>query len=142
MSMLSGAVGAYGRRMASKGGTVTVTGPTLAAPDLYSPDENSGTTGSSGGTGGTGTGTITWNAPYCLQNGAESTSYTHHTVYWGTSHGNLGPGGTNTGSATVPFGTLTYTRTGLAPGTWYMCVTASNAYGESYPSFEAIIVVT
>lgn len=93
-------------------------------------------------TGGSGQFTITWTAVERLVSGAAISTdpVTLYTVRWGTTRASVLEGGTPTGSTTTA--SLTATRTGLAAGTWYVSISATNGAGESSYSFGYSVTVT
>jgi hypothetical protein len=82
----------------------------------------SGDTGSDTNAPGAGTASLSWTAPATNDDGSALTDLAGYKVYYGTAPGSYSK------SFTVTPGT-TYTITGLAPGTYYIAVTAYNTTG-------------
>lgn len=71
---------------------------------------------------------LAWVAPTTMGDGTAVTGLTGYKVYWSTTPYDVSP----PNSASVSgAGTLTYTITGLASGTYYAWVSAITASGES-----------
>lgn len=107
------------------GGTGAAVG--VAQPETSGTVPVPGTGDGSDGAGTPGAGqtsvTLSWDAPATNTNGTALTDLAGYTVHYGTSSGNY------TGKVSVGLLT-TCSLTGLAPGTYYFAVTASNTSGS------------
>jgi hypothetical protein len=91
--------------------------------------------------GGLGQIIVTFAAPLTLADNTAAVGGTGNTIHWGnvSQLGRLPTSYAN--SASVAFGTLTYTITGLASSIWYVCTTSTTATGESECDYEQSIVI-
>lgn len=92
--------------------------------------------------GSSGQFVATWHAVTTLIGGAAITSnpITSYSYRWGTTEASVRVGGTPTGTASVAGATAT--RSGLAAGTWWVVIIATNAAGDSEYSFPQSVTVS
>lgn len=92
--------------------------------------------------GSSGQFVATWNAVTTLIGGdaIASNPLTGYSYRWGTTEASVRLGGTPTGAASVAG--VTATRTGLAAGTWWVVLIATNASGDSEYSLPQSVTVT
>lgn len=92
--------------------------------------------------GSSGQFVATWHAVTTLIGGdaIATNPITGYSYRWGTTEASVRLNGTPTGTASVS--DVTATRTGLAAGTWWVVVIATNSSGDSEYSFPRSVTVT
>jgi hypothetical protein len=101
-----------------------------------------GGSGGSGGTGGTVTGTMSWAAPATHTDGSPITDLAGYRIYYGTTSGNYSGSIDVVGKDSTSMPVSTLASAVPASGTYFISVTAYDAYGiESDYSNEVSVTL-